>query len=156
MRCRLTTEPDGSICLDSGYDQVFVQQLKLAIPFGGRQWVPDRKRWILSALYAPELLTFLASWGAQVQDDRDLHRTGALLPPMPEELQVAFDDLFLAYTAPLCVAEASYKALAKYWHPDRGGNTEDFHRVNNAIGVIRRYLDWSEASHDDTTDLEPS
>src|SRR5215471_5249228 len=155
MRCRLTSEPDGSICLESGYDQVFVQQLKLALPLGGRQWVPDRKRWLVSALYAPELLAFLASWGVRVQDDRSSGIPVALPPPMPDELRQAFDALFLAYSAPLCVAEASYKALAKYWHPDKGGTIEDFHRVNDAIGVIRRYLDWREEGSDDTTDAQP-
>ena len=152
MRVRLSTEPDGSICLESGYDQVFVQQLKLALPLGGRQWVPERRRWLVSALYAPELLAFLASWGARVQDDRDSGTPVAVPPAMPEELRLAFDALFLSYTAPLCVAEASYKALAKYWHPDKGGTAEDFHGIGDAIGVIRRYLD---GSHDDTADPQP-
>lgn len=141
MRARLTSEPDDRICLESGYDPTFVDRLKAAIPYGGREWSPDRKRWLISALYAAELLDFLKSWGAQVQDDRATADTPVAVPPMPDDLRAAYDALHLAYTAPLCVAEASYRALVKYYHPDIGGNADDFCRVGDAIATIRSYLD---------------
>jgi hypothetical protein len=62
-------------------------------------------------------------------------------PPMPEDLREAFDALYLAYSAPLCVAEGSYRALSKYFHPDKGGDVAQFHQVNDAIAIIRHYLD---------------
>lgn len=141
IRVRLTLDPDGSVCLESPYDAGFVAGLKAAIDYGGRQWAPDRKRWLISALYSEELLQFLQYVGAQVQDDR--HEAGALapLPPMPPELRDAYDVLFLAYTAPLCVAEASFRALAKYWHPDKGGDPAQFQHINNAMAIIRQHLD---------------
>jgi hypothetical protein len=143
MRVRLTSEPNGAICLESPYDRTFVEGLKRALDYGGRAWDPGRKRWIVSALYAEALLQYLHAVGASIQDDREGEGSHAVaaLPPMPADLKEAFDALFLAYTAPLCVAEGSYRALSKYFHPDKGGNQTDFHRVNDAIDIVRKYLD---------------
>ena len=151
VRVRLTLEPDDAICLESPYDPLLVEGLKRAIDYGGRQWEPSRKRWIISALYAKDLVRFLQSYGAQIQDDRQQGHPGALapLPPMPTDLKEAFDALHLAYTAPLCVAEAAYRALSKYCHPDRGGEAQDFDRVASAITVVRSYLDPQEDADDD-------
>jgi hypothetical protein len=151
MRVRLTNEPDGAICLESPYDRAFVDSLKQVIEYGGRQWDSQRKRWIISALYTTDLLAFLQRHGVQVQDDRDVIPDQSLTaaPPMPDDLRQAFDVLYLAYTAPLCVAESSFKALVKYFHPDKGGDTEEFHKVNDAIIVIRRYLDPPQETMDD-------
>ena len=141
IRVRLTTEPDGSTCLESPYDRTFVENFKRAVDSGGRQWDASRKRWIISVLYTDVLLAFLRSCQAQVHDDREGHGPVMAVPPMPEDLRLAFDALYLAYAAPLCVAEASYRALVKYVHPDVGGMATEFHRVSDAIGVIRHYLD---------------
>jgi hypothetical protein len=141
MRVRLTSEPDGAVCLESPYDPTFVEAFKRAVDYGGRQWVPERKRWVVSALYIDALVQFLQHWGAQVQDDRTPVMTLTAAPPMPDDLREAFDALFLAYTAPLCVAEGSFRALSKYYHPDRGGDAQQFHAVNDAIAVVRHYLD---------------
>jgi hypothetical protein len=139
MRVRLTTDPDDAVCLESPYDRDFVEALKRAIDSGGRQWDAQRKRWIISALYVVDLLQFLTQYGAQIQDDRP----GPVvpLPPMPDDLREAFEALTVAYVAPLCVAEAAFRALSKYYHPDRGGDPQEFHRVNDAIAVVRKYLD---------------
>jgi hypothetical protein len=144
LRARLTTDPDGRICVESPYDAGFVEALKRGIDYGGREWVPDRKRWLISVLYEPELLDILQTAGAQVTDDRaPATPPTAVMPqgPMPVELREAFETLYLAYTASLYVAEAVFRALAKVLHPDTGGNAEDFQRINWAITVIRRYLD---------------
>jgi hypothetical protein len=128
--------------MESPYDRDFVEGLKLHIDYGGRSWDPARKRWIVSALYTDVLLRYLTQVGAQVQDDRAPQAQAlAAVPAMPAELKTAFDDLHLAYTAPLGAAEAVYKFFARHWHPDVGGNQDDFCRINDAIQVIRRYLD---------------
>jgi hypothetical protein len=149
MRVRLTTEPDGSICMESPYDAGLVERLKVSIPYDGRSWDPSRKRWLISMLYEPDLLDLLQQVGADVKDDRMAAAAVSTIPPMPADLQAAFDALFLAYTAPLCVAVAAYRALSKYWHPDKGGRPEDFHAVSDAIRVIRRYLDPQPGDTDD-------
>lgn len=148
---QLTTEPDGQICLASPYHKDFVDGLKLAIPYRNRAWDSVRKRWIVHPDAQVALADFLTSVGARVLDLRTQPSGQALppvqgashetAPPMPDELRQAFDDLHLAYTAPLCVAEAAYKALSKFYHPDHGGEVEEFYRVAGAIQVIRTYLD---------------
>lgn len=148
MKVRLTLDPDDAIVLESPYDRTFVERFKQALDYGGRQWDPQRKRWIVSALYAEELLTFLQSAGVEIQDDRQPAQALASRPPVPPELQAAFDALFLHWQAPLCVADASYKALALRWHPDKRGNPEDFRRINDAIAIIRSYLDPKEPRDD--------
>ena len=162
MRVRLTTEALGDTALESPYDADFVDGLKQAIPYGGRKWDSQRKRWLISVLYEDTLLEFLAQQGCEIRDDRDNPGTTppttlAPVTPMPADLKEAFDTLFLAYTAPLCVAEASYRALAKYWHPDRVGKPEQFHGVNDAIDIVRKYLDPRPEGHygDDPDDEIP-
>lgn len=153
MRVRLTLEADDAICMESPYEARFVTEFKAALPWDGRTWQADRKRWIVSALYAVELLDFLQHYGAQIQDDRTpVPTTGAavILPPMPNDLREAFDILHLQYTAPLCVAEGSFKALVKYHHPDVGGEVALFHQVAEAIEVVRHYLNPKDDFDDDT------
>jgi hypothetical protein len=141
MRVRLTSEPDNAVCLESPFDRDFVDQLKRAIDYGGRKWDPDRKRWIITALYVDVLLQFLQRHGVHVQDDRTPATSMAPLPPVPEDLREAFDALYLTYNAPLCAAEAVFRSLSKYYHPDHDGDPEQFHKVNDAIAVVRHYLD---------------
>lgn len=141
IRARLTLEADGAVCLESTYDATFVEGLKQALPYGGRNWNPDRKRWIVSALYIEDLLRYLSHVGAQVQDDRTSSGPVIPIPAMPPALRQAFDALYLAYNAPLYVAEQVYRGLSKVYHPDRGGQAEHFHHINDAIAIIRSYLD---------------
>jgi hypothetical protein len=140
MRVRLTLDPDGRIALESPYDAQFVEDLKSVIMRGAREWVPERRRWLISALYTEELLRLLGQVGADVRDDRPPAAAVVAPPPMPPRLRHAFDTLFLAYNAPLYVAEVVYKNLAKLYHPDTGGTPEHFHAIHDAIATIRRYL----------------
>ena len=141
MRVRLTTVPDDGVYFESPYDQRFVEHFKQAISYSGRQWEPERKRWLVTALYVVDLLGFLAQQGVQIQDDRTPTTSMTAVPPMPDDLREAFDALTVAYVAPLCVAEAAFRAWSKYCHPDRGGDPQQFHKVNDAIAVVRKYLD---------------
>lgn len=144
LRVRLTLEPDGATCLESPYERSFVEGLKQALDYGGRAWDATRKRWIVSALYADALVQYLESAGCSIQDDRTpVPTAGAAvpLPAMPTDLREAFDVLYLQYTAPLCVAEGSWRALVKYYHPDVGGDVALFQSVTEAIQVVRHYLD---------------
>jgi hypothetical protein len=127
--------------MESPYEPGFVQTFKGNIPSSGRKWLPDRKRWLVSALYIPELLALLRHIDAEVQDDRVTSEgVPVALPPMPPDLKAAFDILHLQYTAPLGAAEAVYKFFARYWHPDVGGTHEDCALLNQAIATIRQYL----------------
>src|SRR5215470_18225855 len=150
LTVQLTTEPNGAICLASPYDRDFVEGLKLAIPYKSRAWDASRKRWTITPECEPELFDFCEQMQVKVLDHRnggqavrpaDSQAPTVAIPPMPDDLRQAFDGLHLQYTAPLCVANAAYKALSGFYHPDHGGNPEDFHRVADAITTIRSYLD---------------
>ena len=147
MRIRLTTDPDARVCLESPYDRDFVEGLKAAIPWEGREWQPARKRWLVSPLYAQFLLEWCQSKCIEVMDDRGgaaKPETALRLeaPTMPDDLRAAFATLFVAHTAPLLVAEASWKALSRVYHPDNQdwGDAEKSSAINGAIQTIRRYL----------------
>jgi hypothetical protein len=143
MRVRLSGEPDGAIALESSYRdwEPVLAQFKLDIPYDGRRWDGARKRWIVSALYATDLLAFLQQVGAQILDERPVQGLpGTAIPAMPEDLKAAFDTLHLQYDAPLGACEATYKFYAKYYHPDHQGNLDAMVAINHAIEVIRGYL----------------
>lgn len=150
MRVRLTDGPDGAVVLEAPYRdwEPVRETFKLAVPWDGRKWDGSAKQWIISALYTADLLAFLAQHHARIQDDRHPLEAAEPRAPMPDELREAFASLHLASSAPLCVAEASYRALAKYYHPDVGGSAELFTGVSTAIAVVRHYLNPQE-SHDD-------
>jgi hypothetical protein len=148
MRVRLSDAPDGGIYLEASYRDwsPVLDHFKATIPSDGRGWDQTTKKWVVRALYIADLLTFLHGYKAQVQDDRQPAQDAPRLP-MPEELRDAFTALHLAPSAPLCVAEASYRALSKYYHPDHGGVADDFHRVNDAIATVRSYLNPQEETN---------
>lgn len=61
-------------------------------------------------------------------------------PPRPEpriNQHPHYAALHIANDAPLAVAEAAYKTLAKLYHPDVGGNAEKMKAINAAIAFIR-------------------
>lgn len=64
-------------------------------------------------------------------------------PPQTPRIPPHYAVLHIAPGAPLEVAEAAYRALAKQNHPDRGGSPEAMQRLNAAIERIR---EESEAS----------
>jgi hypothetical protein len=151
MRVRLTDAADGGVYLQASYQdwEPVRTQFKSAIPLHGRRWDPDIKKWLIHAMYVRDVLDFLAQQNAQVIDDRTPRPQGEGTVPMPDDLRDAFTALCLLPQAPWCAAEAVFKALAKHYHPDKGGDVEDFHRVNDAIQVIRHYLNPRKEEYDD-------
>ena len=149
MRVRLSSGADGDIWLQSDYREwePFREAFKAAIPWSGRRWDSGNRRWVISAIYLADLMAFLAQHQARIQDDRQAE-TARL--PMPDDLREAYAALHLDASAPLCVAEASYRALSKYYHPDVGGTAAQFQAVSDAIRVVRSYLNPQE-THDGTT-----
>lgn len=144
---RLTSDPDGQLVLESPYDPGFVGSLKDAVPHGYRVWDTQRKRWLLSPLYLDELRKVCGTYHLQLIDDRPEAKmeTALTISPyanMPDDLRDAFTCLTLAPAAPLCVAEAAYKALAKVFHPDNRatGDHETAARLVAAIETIRGYF----------------
>jgi len=145
MRIRLTDAKDGYAHMESPYDAAFVAQFKAAIPWAGRTWDTSSKRWLLTPLAIEALQDFCEQEGITIVDARAATELTARENPyalMPEDLKAGFATLYLAPNAPLCVAEASYKALARVFHPDNthAGDAGIMGDINNAISTIRRYL----------------
>lgn len=148
---RLTTEPDGSVALASPYDAELVARLKRDIPYNGRSWEPSRKQWLISPLYETDLLRCLNDYGCSILDARAVAATTPVrvvhaddpYKDMPADLRQALQTLYLSPEAPLLVAEASHRALARVYHPDNKnyGDQTIFLAVQAAIEVVRRYLD---------------
>lgn len=56
----------------------------------------------------------------------------------PEKNSSAFSVLFLKDDAPIEVVKAAYKALARMYHPDVGGDEEKMQKLNDAMDRICR------------------
>jgi hypothetical protein len=62
-------------------------------------------------------------------------RTG--LAPVAN-LSVSYNALHLLPSAPMSVVQATWHALAKEHHPDKGGNPEEFKKYSEAYHAIRK------------------
>ncbi len=56
----------------------------------------------------------------------------------PKQKRNPYDVLMITRDAPIEVAEAVFKNLALKYHPDKGGNKEQFQELNEAIEQIRQ------------------
>lgn len=147
MMVRLSDEPDGRVCVQFPYDPDFIRVFKDTVSYGERSWEPARKSWLLTSFGVEDLMTLCATHSVQVNDQRQMVPTGDPYASMPTELRTSFACLYLAPAAPLCVAEASHKALAKVFHPDMpDGDTAIMERINDAIACIRQYFTTDEDS----------
>ena len=142
MRVRLTADDDGAVALEAAYHdwEPHREDFKDRIPWDGRRWDGERRRWIIAALYVADLLDFLGEIGADVLDDRPRQATKMAVPALPRDLRAAFDVLHMQYDAPLGCAEAIYRFMAKTVHPDHGGTNDAMAALNRAIAVIRHHL----------------
>ena len=149
MNVVLIDGPPGTLAMRLPYDPAFVAVFKAALRSASRSWDSAARLWVVDLAVEPELLAFLHDYGATIIDKRanassvTQQQTGVSpYDQMPRELREAFVCLYLAPNAPLCVAEASYKALAKIFHPDNAqfGDIETMNRVNDAIKTVREFF----------------
>lgn len=71
--------------------------------------------------------------GEQYAGFRALPPGGDTGPMTPEQAR----NFLHVHGAGHTTVEAQYRAAAKNLHPDKGGNTEDFQRLQRAMGVLR-------------------
>jgi hypothetical protein len=100
------------------------------------------KMWYLASEWGDGLIETLRERGVTVTDMRP--------PPMPppttaltvaSALQEACEALHITPDAPVVVAEASFKALAKQHHPDVGGDTALFQQLNAALATFKAFTE---------------
>jgi hypothetical protein len=133
---------DGRLALKSRYDPGLVDAIKTMIPSWDRTWDADVKTWYLAPEWGDGLIDTLRERGMTVTDMRPS-------PPPPQTtavavasaLQEACVALHITPDAPVAVAEASFKALAKQHHPDVGGDTAIFQQLNAALQTFKA---WNE------------
>jgi hypothetical protein len=120
-----------------------------ALPMKERAWkqamYQGRGAWWLSRRALAEVGPYFANYQAmlaQVGEGTFRNSWDSPLLVIPPQVLAAFAMLSLLPSAPLCVVQASYRALAKGTHPDYGGSEVKMKRLNAAYEVART---WAEA-----------
>ncbi len=103
------------------------------LPHDWRYYVQEERAWWISARGMATLRGYILNY-----DDAESirPRQRAALPP---EVAEAYRTLHLRESAPLGVARAVYRALAKEVHPDTVGDHEAMRRLNGAYACL---CDW--------------
>ncbi len=111
-----------------------ISELKGIIPAAFRNYEPTKKTWLISDWEClDEWIGELRSVYAveTVYDDEQPSQK-----PPPQNMATPFQTLYLLPNAPPEVVKASYKALAKIYHPDARGNSEKMIAINRAFEII--------------------
>jgi hypothetical protein len=123
----LTWDADDWIALSIEYDSAFLEALKARVPV--RAWDAPTRRWLIPERCRGELENLLyVSFGAF----RPLPERRPRQPAEP------YATLGVLPDAPDVVISAAYKALARERHPDAGGSTEAFQRLEAARAAIEK------------------
>lgn len=119
------------------FDQNFIEVLKLSVPSSSREWHPDRKLWWVGDLYFSTILRLAHRFFDEVSDQTRPDPEPEYRPdPPPSWMASPHGALFLLPNAPQPVVKAAYKALAKMYHPDAGGDPERMRVINLAFEAI--------------------
>lgn len=132
--------PDGSVTLRFPYFPPMVRGLKDVIPAAFRLYDrEDGHAWTVYAEYAAIALKLLALhfpdadiFTAQSRQSRS--------QPQGRTDHDAYAVLYLLPTAPPPVVDASFRALAKMYHPDQGGTDAQMRAISEARDAISRRL----------------
>src|SRR5262245_32128255 len=115
----VTVGDDERLILRSPYDPALVEALKEAIPRAYREWDAGAKVWRIDADWGDVVLQALTDIGVSVVDKRPAVPSSTIVAGA---LREACQRLCILPEAPVEVAEAAYKALARLHHPDVGGD----------------------------------
>jgi hypothetical protein len=121
--------------LNSPYDPTFVAAFKAAIPWTAREWDAARKVWRVDEAFDAVVIDLAEQHGAIVTDKRPVAESDQVPPALREACAI----LHITPGAPLAVAEAAYKALARLHHPDVGGDTATMQALNEAITTVKSF-----------------
>ena len=108
------------------YHEPFLDDLRTAVPRYARTWQPEARRWKIADTYEMEVRRLL------------IEHFG--FKECRLECEEAYRALHLLPSAPPEVAKAAYRALARIYHPDRGGDALAMQRVNIAWESLSRTL----------------
>jgi len=125
---------DGTCAVTFAYDKWVIEELKRQIPADHRSYDPANKTWYVRPGWGQVAISVLRMAFDAVEVTTQDKRS----QPKPiRRSDPNFSELHLLPSAPTCVIEAAYKAMAKANHPDRGGSTAAMQAINSAYAAIR-------------------
>jgi hypothetical protein len=130
---------DGRLALKCRYDPALVDVIKTMIPSYDRTWDTVAKTWYLASEWGDGLIERLRELGMIVTDRRPPPPSTTAPTVVSPALHEACLALYITPDAPVVVAEASFKALAKQHHPDVGGDTATFQALNDALQTFKAF-----------------
>ncbi len=110
-----TYQPNNTLRLQFPYHRGLVEALKIHIPPHGREYDPATKAWTVALSWAGVAIQILRG----VYPDAEVIGELCASPAPIRSIDPAYATLHLLPSAPPCVVEAAYKALARNLHPDR-------------------------------------
>jgi len=124
-------QADGSAILHTPYDAEFVERLKATIPVSLRRWSKTDKTWVVSGSGIAQAVLLAHAFYDRVEDI-------PATPPAPSRFRPLTPHavLHLLPDAPADLVPVVYRHLAKVNHPDRGGDTREMQRINEAYETI--------------------
>jgi hypothetical protein len=139
IKIKITTTDSGCgvkiFAADSNAFTYAVSELKGIIPFAFRNYDPTKKIWLIRDWRClDEWISELRSvYTVETEyDDEQPSRP----PPPNQSLTSPFATLHLLPTAPPEVVKASYKALARIYHPDAKGSHDKMIQINLAFETL--------------------
>jgi hypothetical protein len=140
MAVLLSPNADGRLRVRFSYNATLVELLKETVPSCDRAYDPASKTWTLEADWGDAVKAAFLAQGVAVSDARP--PPAATLPvAVSPRLHEACQVLCVQPDAPVEVAEAAYKALARRRHPDAGGSTEAMQVLNDAIQTFKAFTE---------------
>jgi hypothetical protein len=138
IKIKITTTSGGGevkiFAADTNAFTYAISELKGIIPAAFRNYEPTKKTWLITDWEClDEWIGELRSVYAveTVYDDEQPSRK-----PPSQSIASPFQTLYLLPNAPPEVVKASYKALAKIYHPDLRGSNEKMIQINRAFEII--------------------
>lgn len=104
---------DAVIWCKTPYRKDFVSALKDKIPKDYRYWDKEERVWVINYSYENEILALCSTYFDKVTKYGEKRYISPLIQSSP-----AYKTLFLLPNAPKEVVLATYRVLAKLYHPD--------------------------------------
>lgn len=137
------------VVMRSPYNHHFVEAFKYEVSQSARRWEHNLKVWyLLTPAATLQAIRLARSYYDRVTVSVEVQayigyksHTDDRRPTMPatdSKIDRAYKTLHLLETAPDALIESAYRAMAKLFHPDTGGDTAKMQEINVAYDTIRK------------------
>lgn len=114
------------------YDPTLVEEIKYHIDSTQRRWDAESRAWWFTANSIDRVLVLVDNYCTKREREIDSLRSHQDGSELSEEDVAAYLCLHVTPSAPDALILAAYRTLAKVYHPDVGGSTQDMQRLNQA------------------------